>query len=48
MQVKPSLASGVYEILKMYKTEARAIIKCWQKKDMTPEETVALSCYRTS
>ena len=29
----------------MNKTEARAIMKCLQKKDMTPEETVALDCY---
>ena len=31
----------------MDKTEARAIIKCLQKKDMTHEETVALNCHST-
>ena len=29
----------------MDKTEARAVIKCLQQKDMTPEKTVALNCY---
>ena len=37
----------MYEILKMDKTEARAIIKCLQKKDMTSEDTLALKCYMT-
>ena len=31
----------------MDKTEARAIIKCLQKKDLKPEDTSALNCYRT-
>ena len=31
----------------MDKTEACAIIKCLQKNNMTPEETVALNCYNT-
>ena len=39
--------SGVYGILKMDKTGARAIIKCLQKKDITPEETMALNCNNT-
>ena len=30
--------SGLYEILKINKKEAQAIIYCLQKKDITPEE----------
>ena len=37
----------VYEILKRDKTEAQAIIQCLQNKDITPEDTLALNCYRT-
>ena len=37
----------MYEILKMDKTEAGAIIKSLQKKDMTPKDTLALNCYKT-
>ena len=39
--------SRVYEILKMDRTEARALIKCLLKKDMTAEDTAALNCYST-
>ena len=31
----------------MDKAEAYAIIKCLQDKDMTPEDTLAMNCYRT-
>ena len=47
VQVKPTLAVNGYEILKMDKTEALGIVKCLQKKDITPEDTFALKCYRT-
>ena len=36
----------MYGILKLDNAEARAIIKCLQKKDMTPAATLALNFYR--
>ena len=47
LQVKPTIAVRGLLNSEMDNIEARAIIKCLQKTDMTPEDTVALICYRT-